>query len=138
MKNCLEEISPAVLSEMYFKASAKESDGGIPGRAPYVITKTTYWPLGFGSIDSDHDDFMEGDWGWVVHPDGGYAESIDDYGKTWIIYNGPEDEPFWSTIVDFQKVPMTDTDHEEQEEEEDKRKEKLENFIAIETDELPF
>lgn len=134
MENIIKNITPDVLCDMYYRASRKDKDGGIPGIAPYVITKTTWWPLGFGSIDSDHDDFMEGDWGWVVHPDGDYSESIDNYRKTWIIYNGPENEPFWSAIVDFQKVPMADTDYEE----EDKRKEKRENFEPIDTDELPF
>lgn len=138
MKNCMEKITPDVLCNMYWCASRKDADGGIPGKSPYVITKTYWWPLGFGFIEADHDDFEEGDWYWVTDPEKVYSESLDNYGKTWIIYNGPENEPFWSAIAEFQKVPLINVDIVE----EDQRKEKLENyedeFIAIETNELPF
>lgn len=104
MKYCMEKITPDVLWEMYCDASKEESDGSVIGKAPNVITKTSWWPLGFGFVEADCDDFMEGDWGWVVHPDRTCSESIDDYGKTWIIYNGPENEPFWSAVDEFQKL----------------------------------
>ena len=102
------KMNPALLSEMFFEASKKDPDGGIPGKAPYVITKSGWWPLGFGDIEPIADDFQEGDYEFVIHPDRTSVLSLEDYGKTWIIYDGPENEPFWSAIVEFQKVPLVD------------------------------
>lgn len=139
--HCCTEMNSGILSKMFSEASKREADGGIPGKAPYVITKTGWWPLGFGDIDEIRDDFMEGDYEFVIHPDGTSRVSLEDYSKTWVMYVGPEDEPFWSAIAEFQKVPLIDVPDDP---EEDQRKAKLEanceeaGFTAVETDELPF
>ena len=129
--HCCTKMDPSILSKMYSEASKRDPDGGIPGKAPYVITKTGSWPLGFGEIETISDDFQEGDWEFIVHPDGIYKVSLEDYSKTWIMYVGPENEPFWNAVAEFQKDSenyqtwfQDDLDHE------DRWDEYKENYMA--------
>lgn len=138
---CCTKMDPSILAKMHFEASKRDPDGGIPGKAPYVITKTGWWPLGFGDIEPISDEHAEGDWEYVVHPDDSYKVSLSDYSKTWVMYVGPEDEPFWSAIAEFQKCPLVDIPDdpcEDQRKERDEAQAEPAGFMAIETDELPF
>ena len=137
---CCTKMDPSILAKMHYEASEPDLDGSIPGKAPYVITKNGWWPLGFGDIEPIRDEYEEGDWEFVVSPNGTKV-ALSDYGKTWIMYVGPDNEPFWNAISEFQKCPLIDTPDdpcEDQRKERDEAQAEPTGFTAIETDELPF
>ena len=130
---CCTEMDPEVLAKYYFKASKRGPDGGIPGKSPHVITKEHWWPLGFGEIRKIEDQYQEGDWYWVIDPADNEVVSLDDYGKTWVLYCGPDDDRLWSAMREFQSTPAPEPVPVSAPEPTPEIV-----FEPIETDELPF
>lgn len=138
--HCCTKMDPSILAKMHYEASKPDLDGSIPSKAPYVITKNGWWSLGSGDIEPIRDEDEEGDWEFVVSPDGTHKVALYDYSKTWVIYVGPDNESFWSAIAEFQSslIDTLDDPCEGQHKEQDEAQAKPAGFTAIETDELPF